>query len=339
MMIRKHMDFRRIAGLLLLAMLACACQKRIKLNEGKAPGADSLMGGYEESTTRGRIRIGIDESMAPVATQWVNSFENEYKDAHLEVWVKPERALMNDLLADSIRLAIVGRDWSPAEKSIIRKSSITPKMDVLGTDAVALVVHKDNPVQSISYAQLQGILRGEINQWSQLGAGLEGEISLVFDHEESGVIRYLQDQVYGQGAPLPKNAYAAGDHPKLFDYVAKSKNAIGFAGQPWLSDPDHPRVKGYFQQIKYLRIISPDTVDLPGVAVGPFPNEIALHRYPLHRGMYALSREHFTGLGTGFVVFAASERGQRILLKAGLLPEFMPPRYVIMTQKEVDSKN
>jgi phosphate transport system substrate-binding protein len=323
--------------LLILAVVSVtmsACQSGQKLNEGKDPNDTYDDKGFEETTTRGSIRMGVDESMMPVVKQWVEAFLNTYPDAHLEVWYKAEGLLMQDLLADSIRLAIVGRDWTPAEKQAIRKSKIQPHTNPLGTDAVALLVHPENPIDSISFEQLQQILEGKIKDWSQLGAGSSGQIILAFDGEQSGIVRYLQDQVMGTQKQLPANAFAAGDHPKVTDYVAGSKQSLGFVGNAWYSDKDSRRVQDDLARVKFMRIISPDTADLPGVAVAPYPNEIALSRYPLRRGIYALSREHFTGLGTGFVSFAASERGQRILLKAGLLPEFYPPRVIILPEKE-----
>lgn len=322
---------------LLAATVLSACTKPRKANEGKNP-KDTLGIGIEETTTAGSIRIGIDETMEPVLKQWVDAFHSTYDRAHFEVWYKPEAALMRDLLADSIRLAVVGRDWTTAERQVIRKAKIVPRTNQLGTDAVALIVNIQNPIDSISFAQLQSLLKGEFSNWQGLGDSLKGDIALAFDNSESGIVRYVQDHLIGQGQPLPKNAFTAGGTSKVIDYVAESKTAIGFVGLPWLSDEDRAQVREDFKRIKYMRIISPDTVDLPGVAVGPYPNEIALSRYPLRRGIYALSREHFTGLGTGFVAFAAGERGQRILLKAGLLPEFMPPRYVILPEKEEMTK-
>jgi phosphate transport system substrate-binding protein len=44
-------------------------------------------------------------------------------------------------------------------------------------------------------------------------------------------------------------------------------------------------------------------------------------------------RESFSGLGSGFVSFVAGEKGQRIILKSGLVPATMPIR-IIQTKKE-----
>ena len=60
----------------------------------------------------------------------------------------------------------------------------------------------------------------------------------------------------------------------------------------------------------------------------PYQGYIADGTYPFIREVYIINRETFTGLGTGFVNFVAGEKGQRILLKTGLVPATMPIRLV-----------
>ena len=50
--------------------------------------------------------------------------------------------------------------------------------------------------------------------------------------------------------------------------------------------------------------------------------------YPLTRSLYVINCEGGTGLGTGFASFIAGERGQRIVLKSGLLPDSIPSREI-----------
>jgi phosphate transport system substrate-binding protein len=55
-----------------------------------------------------------------------------------------------------------------------------------------------------------------------------------------------------------------------------------------------------------------------------------LGNYPLMRNLYLINCEGGPGPGTGFTSFVAGERGQRIVLKSGLLPDSIPPREVII---------
>jgi phosphate transport system substrate-binding protein len=60
----------------------------------------------------------------------------------------------------------------------------------------------------------------------------------------------------------------------------------------------------------------------------PTQNDIALGMYPLTRSLYVINCEGGTGLGTGFASFIAGERGQRVVLKSGLLPDSIPSREI-----------
>jgi phosphate transport system substrate-binding protein len=67
----------------------------------------------------------------------------------------------------------------------------------------------------------------------------------------------------------------------------------------------------------------------------PYQAYIAQKIYPLWREVYIISKEAYTGLGTGLTAFIASERGQRIVLKFGLVPATMPVRLVELINEEI----
>lgn len=60
----------------------------------------------------------------------------------------------------------------------------------------------------------------------------------------------------------------------------------------------------------------------------PYQAYIALKFYPFYREVYLISREGRNGIGSGFITFVASDRGQRIFLRAGLVPSKAPVRLV-----------
>ncbi len=60
----------------------------------------------------------------------------------------------------------------------------------------------------------------------------------------------------------------------------------------------------------------------------PYKAYILMKKYPLSRTVYIISREGRTGLGSGFLAYVASDKGQRIVLKSGLVPATAPVRLV-----------
>jgi phosphate transport system substrate-binding protein len=64
----------------------------------------------------------------------------------------------------------------------------------------------------------------------------------------------------------------------------------------------------------------------------PFAAYLALRKYPLVRDVYIIMSDFRGGLPSGFMGFATGEKGQRIVLRAGLVPGTMPTRLVKINQ-------
>ncbi|MEM1000371.1 MAG: substrate-binding domain-containing protein [Bacteroidota bacterium] len=316
----------------ILALNGCYKVKKVQNEDG----SEEVVADRGEGATRGEINIGVDESMVPVLKQEVSTFMMLYPEATLNPKVAQEATLVTDLLNDSLRLILIGRELTARENDHIQRSQIVPKATLVGRSAIALICHPDNPIDSLTEPQLRSILRGEIQNWSELG-GEDLLVNVVYDHPLSGVVRYVQDRFLDQQDSLPRNAFTADSTEAVINYVHQSPNAIGLVGFAWLADRDSRRVKEYLNKVELVRMQAPKSSDMPGAWVRPFQAEIKMGRWPITRPIYAVSREHFSGLGTGFVVFLAGERGQSVLLKAGLVPEFTPPREVVLPAKNDDN--
>jgi len=111
--------------------------------------------------------------------------------------------------------------------------------------------------------------------------------------------------------------------------VVAHPGTIGFIGINGVAQPD----KTMQEMVDNLRVLG--IKNLPGKPGSdgfykPNQNDLALGLYPLIRNLYIINAEGGPGLGTGFASFLAGERGQRIVLKSGLLPDSIPSREVII---------
>ena len=62
----------------------------------------------------------------------------------------------------------------------------------------------------------------------------------------------------------------------------------------------------------------------------PTQDNLAQGKYPLARDLYIVNCQGYSGLGMGFASFLSGERGQRIILKSGLVPERIPSRKIVI---------
>ncbi|MBK6930568.1 MAG: hypothetical protein IPH12_06725 [Saprospirales bacterium] len=92
----------------------------------------------------------------------------------------------------------------------------------------------------------------------------------------------------------------------------------------WISDTDDKGVQAFRRQIKLVDIAKA----AGAVGYGPYQAYLSTGRYPYKRTVYIINAQARKGLGLGFAAFLASDPGQRIFHKDGLLPAQAPTRVI-----------
>jgi phosphate transport system substrate-binding protein len=146
---------------------------------------------------------------------------------------------------------------------------------------------------------------------------------VVFDNTGSANARYMEDTLL-QGKPFAKNVFAVKSNPEVIDYVSQHKNAIGILSVNWISDKDDSTTQNFLKKVNVLSI----SKDGSSEGVKPYQAYIKTKEYPFTRDVYMINRQTRAGLGMGFVSFVAGEKGQIMILKAGLIPSIAPVRLV-----------
>ena len=286
-------------------------------------------GNLLDNPTTGSIKIAADESIRPLIEAELDSFLGAYQYASIKCTYTSEPEAMAALLNDSVRLSIVTRKLSESEMEVFNKVRIVPFQTVVARDGVAMILNRENPDSVIQFTDFQSMIQGKIVDWKNLNKQSNlGDIEVVFDNPRSGIIRYLNDSVQ-HFDKLPKNFYAVSSNSAVIDYVSKKKNAIGLIGLSWISDRDDATVKQFLKTIRVAR------VQKDGDAVQPYQAYIANGEYPLRRHVYIISREARMGLGSGFTAYVAGDKGQRIVLKSGMVPATMPVRLVEFRKSKI----
>ena len=104
--------------------------------------------------------------------------------------------------------------------------------NVMGMDAVVVLVNRNNSLESVTKQQLADVFAGKITDWSQIG-GSPGPIYLYVPDDNSGTFDTFKSLVLGNRA-LSSRASRYEDTTKLSDAVAADPNAIGLAGRSFV---------------------------------------------------------------------------------------------------------
>lgn len=297
----------------LVSTLFCACQQRDKT------------GKVLDTPTTGHIRLMVDEGYKPIIASTVDVFDSIYRQASLDAVYSSEGEAVAALVRDSVQVIIITRQLTEEElNSYFKPRGFVPHMTPIAHDAVAFIVHPENRDTVFTIAQIRDILTGKITKWQEMNPKSQlKDIRLVFDHPLSGTVRYAKDSI-GGGAPLSPNASALQTNQEVIAYVAKHSNAIGIIGANWISDTDDKGVQAFRREIKLADIAK----EAGKEGFGPYQAYLATGQYPFKRTVYIINAQARKGLGLGFASFLASDPGQRIVLKDGLLPAQAPTRVI-----------
>lgn len=275
----------------------------------------------DDAPTYGKITISVDETFKPLIESEVDTFEKIYTYADVNVNFKPQADAFNDLINGNIRLIIVARNLNKDELEVFNNWEIVPKITKIAYDAVALIGSKDLVDTTLTLADINSLLTGKTLPSFK-------KTRIIFDNSKSSTIHFLKEKT--GVTELSENCYALNSNNAVIDYISKEKNCIGVIGVNWISDKDDTTHLGFLKSFKILEIESSTSREY----YKPYQAYIAQNFYPLWREVYIISKEAYTGLGTGLTAFIASERGQRIVLKFGLVPATMPIRLVELIENE-----
>ena len=284
--------------------------------------------GEKQSTpTSGKVTIYSDESFKPVIDPVVSVFNGIYNLASVTCVYKPETEAMSLFLKDKNSMVFVTRHLTAEESDLLSSSALVPKELHVASDAIALIVHPGHTDSLISVKQIRDILTGRISTWKQLGHKVEADsIRLVFDTNGSSTLRFMIDSIC-RGEALGKNLSALTSNSEVINFVAEHPNAIGVIGVGWISNSRDPASATFYEKIKVLRVSLEDTPTLANSFL-PFQANLLPGKYPLVRPIFLINVEPWNGLANGVTSFIRSDRGQRIILKTGVLPVFQTIRKV-----------
>ncbi|WP_455672102.1 PstS family phosphate ABC transporter substrate-binding protein [Phocaeicola sp.] len=301
-----------LAGLLLLLFGGCGSKPR--------PGEDDTL-------TSGNIKIAVDETFRPIIEEELQVFQALNPEATIHPIYCSEVEAMNLLLKDSVRLAITTRRLTEKEEKYFNDKKFFPVSVKMATDGLALIVNKQNADSLITVSRFKEILTGKITDWKQLyPASPLGELQLVFDNPNSSTVHYVIDSICG-GQPLSKDLKAQKTNPEVISYVAKHPDALGVIGVNWMGNEADSTRLSFNDAVRIMAVSRAATATVEN-SFKPFQAYLALDQYPLTRNVYILLNDPKSGLPSGLTSFLTDFRGQRIILKSGLVPATAAVRIV-----------
>jgi len=286
----------------------------------------------KNTTNQGLTVVTADESLKSVLDQIYQTYEaTDDKNEKLDLKYLPEQQAIHEMIGGASKVVFTTRELNPVELKNFKDQGFPYKPQWIATDGVALIINRGNRDSLMTMNELTQIFKGQITDWSQLkGSSQTGKITLVFDNANSSNLNYIMSR-FGLKDVKGLNIFAAGSNPKAIEYVSQNQRALGFIGVSWISDGDSPLAA---KLSKGLRVVGVSEKTTPTTAdyFQPFQRDLGLQNYPLHRKVYAISRDGYRGFGSGLVNYIMRDVGNLIIEKCGLWPSKPFNREVLLNK-------
>lgn len=269
-----------------------------------------------QTATSGNLKVAVDEGFWPIMKAEKEIFEYTYKYAKVQQTRTTQDSAIKLLIKDSVRFAVIARKLNAGELDYLKSLKVYPKTYTFAQDGLLLLSSKKSTDSAFTFSQLRHIAEGK-NKGYQL----------VVDKNQSASLYSFVELLRLKSSKLAA-VYSSDSVEALVQYVTEHSNAIGIVGSSWFSEMESKKVQ------KWLKGVTICSISSDGKAYyQPFQSEIADSLYPLARPIYLISRESQMSLANGYAAFLLGEKGQRIVLKSGLLPAKIPSREVVVSKK------
>jgi phosphate transport system substrate-binding protein len=276
--------------------------------------AGSLLAAFGLLTSAAQARELIQnkgsDTLVNVAQAWAEAYPEVNPDVAVAVSGGGSGTGIAAMINGTVDIANASRKMKDKEMKLAEEHGQHPVEHVVGYDALAVFVHKDNPVTSMSLQQLADIYgRGQkVTKWSDMGItvpGCKDEIVVVSRQNNSGTYVYFQETVLGKGGKYRQGTLDMHGSKDVVDLVENTPCAIGYSGLAYATD-----------HVKMLCIAT----ETGGDCVAPSVKTASNRTYPIARPLFMYTNGEPEGAVKGYMDWIKSDAGQCILLDKGYAP-------------------
>ena len=250
------------------------------------------------------------DTLVNVAQAWAETYQTVDPSVVVAVSGGGSGTGIAALINGTVDIANASREIKPEEIELARQGGHVPVEHVVGYDALAVFLHPNNPIDTLSIEQLANIYGSDAKatKWSDLGVEVPGcsdqSIIVVSRQNNSGTYEYFRETVLGKGD------YRLGTHDMhgskdVVDLVENTPCAIGYSGLAYATD----HVK--------MACITQKTGE---ACISPSEETASDGTYPIARSLLMYTNGEPTGAVKKYLDWIKSDEAQCIIMQKGYAP-------------------
>jgi phosphate transport system substrate-binding protein len=249
------------------------------------------------------------DTLVNLALAWAEAYQGLHPEVRVSVSGGGTGVGITALTNGTVDVANASRQITAEELQQAQAHGVNPIEFVVARDAIAVIVHPQNPVTRLTLTQLSDIYSGKINTWSEVG-GEERPIVRLSRETNSGTHVYFLDAVVRLGQDDNATLFSADtlllpSSEGIVNEVRDNPNAIGYDGLGYVPD-----------DLKVIAIApSPDApYILPSAAT------VDDGSYPVSRELYMYSAGEPSGALAAYLAWILGTEAQALVADLGFVP-------------------
>lgn len=252
--------------------------------------------------------VGSD-TIVNLALAWAEAYADVAPAVRISVTGGGSGTGIAALINGTVDIANASRQIKEEERVRAEENEVFPVEHVIARDAIAVVIHPDNPVDELTIAQVSQIYSGEITNWSQVG-GQDRPIVLLSRESNSGTHVYFLEQVVRMGDKTNETLFSPNtlllpSSEGISTEVRQNPNAIGYDGLGYVT-PD--------QKVVAIARTGQDPYILPTIA------SVNNGSYPIARDLYMYTGGEPSGAVADYLDWIQDDIAQQIVAELGFVP-------------------
>ena len=274
-------------------------------------GACSVLAACGGGEQREIIQNKGSDTLVNVAQAWAEEYQTVDSSVVIAVSGGGSGTGIAALINGTVDIANASRAMKDSEMELAKSGGSEPIQHVVGYDALAVFLHHDNPLETISIAQLAEIYGdgGSTTSWTDLGVEVPGcqgqEIVVVSRQNNSGTYAYFREAVLAGTRDYRLGTRDLHGSKDVVDLVEKTPCAIGYSGLAYATD--------------HIKMACVGT-DAGGECVSPSVETASDGSYPIARPLLMYTNGQPAGKVKNYLDWILSSAGQCIIQDKGYAP-------------------
>ena len=253
------------------------------------------------------------DTIVNLALAWAERYQDEHSNIRISVTGGGSGTGIASLINNTVDIANASRQIKPDEIENAQDNGVDPVEYVIARDAIAVIVHPDNPIDELTIAQISAIYAGLINNWSEVG-GEDRPIVRLSRETNSGTHVYFLENVLRQGDSdsdvlFSTDTLLLPSSEGIIRETSQNPNCIGYDGLGYVTD-----------EVKVIRVAA----EPGGDYIYPSLETVNTGKYPIARDLYMYTNGTPEGELAKYMDWIFTPEAQEIVAELGFVPVNAP---------------